>query len=237
MSPLEEKYNIAIVYEDNHLIIINKKPSQIAQEDKTGDVPLTTILKAYLKEKYNKPGNVYLGLVHRLDRPTSGLLVFAKTDKAGKRLSELFKNRELSKKYWAVVQKAPPQSEALLQNYLKKNEQKNKSFVVNEKTTGAKKAELKYKYLLSSDRYHLLEIELLSGRHHQIRCQLAHIGCIVKGDVKYGFDRANDDLSIHLHSYSIDFIHPVKKEPMHFLAKPPEDPIWNYFWKSINGNL
>lgn len=233
MSSLEKKYGIDLVYEDNHLIVVNKKPSQIVQGDKTGDTPLTDLIKSYLKEKYNKPGNVYLGLVHRIDRPTSGLVVFAKTDKAGKRLTQLFKNRELKKIYWAVVQNRPPEEVATLENYIRKNEQKNKSYVVSEKVLGAKRAELKYRYVLSSDRYHLLEVELLTGRHHQIRCQLAHINCPIKGDVKYGFDRPNKDLSIHLHARSIEFIHPVKKETLHLIAPPPKDPVWDYFSENV----
>jgi len=233
MGNLEKKHGIDLVYEDNHLIVVNKKPSQIVQGDKTGDTPLTDLIKSYLKEKYNKPGNVYLGLVHRIDRPTSGLVVFAKTDKAGKRLTQLFKNRELKKIYWAVVQNRPPEEVATLENYIRKNEQKNKSYVVSEKTSGAKRAELKYRYVLSSDRYHLLEVELLTGRHHQIRCQLAHVNCPIKGDVKYGFDRPNKDLSIHLHARSIEFIHPVKKEALHLTAPPPKDPVWNYFAENV----
>jgi len=161
------------------------------------------------------------------------LVVFAKTDKAGKRLTQLFKNRELKKIYWAVVQNRPPEEVATLENYIRKNEQKNKSYVVSEKTSGAKRAELKYRYVLSSDRYHLLEVELLTGRHHQIRCQLAHVNCPIKGDVKYGFDRPNKDLSIHLHARSIEFIHPVKKEALHLTAPPPKDPVWNYFAENV----
>ncbi|RLD38716.1 MAG: RNA pseudouridine synthase [Bacteroidetes bacterium] len=237
MDELQKKYGVDIIYEDNHLLIVNKKPSQIVQGDKTGDLPLTEIIKAYLKEKYNKPGNVYLGLVHRLDRPTSGLVVFAKTDKAASRLSKIFKDRDLSKTYWAVVQNPPPEKHGHLRHYLKKNEQKNKSFVVTENTLGAKKAELKYSYLGKSDRYHLLEVELLTGRHHQIRCQLAYIGCAIKGDVKYGFNRANKDLSIHLHARHIELIHPVKKELLQINAKPPTDPVWDYFLEMINDNL
>ncbi len=237
MIDLPKKYNIDVVFEDNHLLVINKKPSQIVQGDKTGDIPLTEILKAYLKEKYNKQGNVYLGLVHRLDRPTSGLVVFAKTDKAGSRLSKMFQEHDLKKTYWAVVQNPPPANEGILIDYLKKNEQQNKSYVVDSGTEGAKKAELKYRYIGKSDRYHLLEIELLTGRHHQIRCQLAHIGCIVKGDVKYGFDRANKDLSIHLHARFIEFIHPVKKENIRFVANPPQDPVWDYFLEMFSDNL
>ncbi|MDA3905277.1 MAG: RluA family pseudouridine synthase [Bacteroidales bacterium] len=234
MCELQKKYNVDIIYEDNHLLVLNKKPSQIVQGDKTGDIPLTELLKSYLKEKYNKLGNVYLGLVHRLDRPTSGLVVFAKTDKAGRRLSKLFQERDLTKKYWAIVQNPPPESQGLIINFLKKNEKQNKSYVVGTDTSGAKKAELKYTYVGKSDRYHLLEIELLTGRHHQIRCQLAYIGCAIKGDVKYGFDRANKDLSIHLHARYIKFIHPVKKEPLKLKANPPQDTVWNYFVEMFN---
>ena len=230
MDDLEKKYNIDVVYEDNHLIIINKKSGQIAQGDKTGDAALNDILKAYLKEKYNKPGNVYLGLIHRLDRPTSGGLIFGKTDKATSRLSKMFQKHDLTKKYWAVVDNLPPQTEGRLEHYLKKNQEKNKSFVVKENTQGAKKASLSYKLISSSDRYHLLEIDLETGRHHQIRAQLGAIGCKIKGDVKYGFKRANKDLSIHLHARYIEFVHPVKKEVMKFtFAVPKGDSIWEFF--------
>lgn len=237
MPGFDDKYGLEIIFEDNHLLVINKKPSQIVQGDKSGDKPLTELIKEYLKEKYNKPGNVYLGLIHRIDRPTSGLIVFAKTEKASIRLSKIFKNRELKKKYWAVVQKTPSETEGILVHYLKKNEVKNKSFVVKENTAGAKKAELKYNYIASSDKYHLLEVELITGRHHQIRCQLAHIGCIIKGDVKYGFDRANADLSIHLHARSIELVHPVKQTKLSLIAKPPKDVIWDYFSNLFNDNL
>jgi len=230
MSDLEKKYNIDVVYEDNHLIIINKKSGQIAQGDKTGDAALNDILKAYLKEKYNKPGNVYLGLIHRLDRPTSGGLIFGKTDKATSRLSKMFQKHDLTKKYWAVVDNLPPQTEGRLEHYLKKNQEKNKSFVVKENTQGAKKASLSYKLISSSDRYHLLEIDLETGRHHQIRAQLGAIGCKIKGDVKYGFRRANPDQSIHLLARYIEFVHPVKKEVMKFtFAVPDGDSVWEFF--------
>lgn len=232
MGLLEKKYNINVVYEDNHLIIINKKAGQIAQGDKTGDTPLNDILKAYLKEKYNKPGNVYLGLVHRLDRPTSGGLIFGKTDKATSRLSKMFQKHDLTKKYWAVVDSMPPQTEGRLEHYLKKNQEKNKSFIVKENTEGAKKASLTYKLISSSDRYHLLEIDLETGRHHQIRAQLGAIGCKIKGDVKYGFRRGNPDQSIHLLARYIEFVHPVKKEVMKFtFAAPAGDAVWAFFEK------
>ena len=237
MDLLQNKHGIGIVYEDNHLLVINKKPSQIVQGDKTGDIPLTEHIKAYLKEKYNKPGEVYLGLIHRLDRPTSGLVIFAKTDKAASRLSKLFQERKLKKTYWAVVQNAPSETQGQLTHFLKKNEKQNKSYVVSETIIGAKKAVLNYTYIGKSDRYHLIEIELLTGRHHQIRCQLAYIGCPIKGDVKYGFSRPNLDLSIHLHARSIELIHPVKKENILLIANPPPDKIWDYFNAMINDNL
>lgn len=229
MGKLEDKYNLDVVFEDNHLILINKKPGQIAQGDKTGDTPLNEILKAYLKEKYAKPGNVYLGLIHRLDRPTSGGLVFGKTDKASSRLSKMFQNHEVKKTYWAVIDRRPPQTEDTLVHYLAKNQEKNKSFVCKPTHPSAKKAILHYKYLASIDKYHLLEITLETGRHHQIRSQLGAIGCRIKGDVKYGFKRANKDLSIHLHARHMEFIHPVKKEKMTFEFPLPKDPVWMAF--------
>ncbi len=234
MNDLQKKYNVDIIYEDNHILVVNKKPSQIVQGDKTGDIPLTEHLKAYLKEKYNKAGNVYVGLVHRIDRPASGLVVFAKTDKAGSRLSKLFQERDLKKTYWAVVQNPPPEAKGHLIDFLKKNEKQNKSYVVDADIHGAKKAELIYNYLGKSDRYHLLEVELLTGRHHQIRCQLANVGCIIKGDVKYGFDRANKDLSIHLHARLIELIHPVKKVSIQLKSNPPKDPVWDYFMEMFS---
>ncbi|NPD44275.1 RNA pseudouridine synthase [Lentimicrobium sp. L6] len=229
MGHLEQKYNIDVVFEDNHLIVINKKPGQIAQGDKTGDEPLNEILKAYLKEKYDKPGNVYLGLVHRLDRPTSGGLVFGKTDKASSRLSKMFQTREVKKTYWAVVDHRPPLTEDTLEHYLIKNQEKNKSAVAKPSNKNGKKAILHYKYLSSIDKYHLLEITLETGRHHQIRAQLAKIGCHIKGDVKYGFKRGNQDQSIHLHARYMEFIHPVKKENMRFEFALPEDVVWKAF--------
>ncbi|OYT17301.1 MAG: RNA pseudouridine synthase [Bacteroidetes bacterium 4572_77] len=217
MTDLEKKYHIEVVYEDNHLIIINKKAGQIAQADKTGDIALNELLKSYLKEKYNKPGMVYLGLVHRLDRPTSGGLVFGKTDKATSRLSKMFQQKEINKTYWAVVDKMPPKTQDRLEHYLRKNAKQNKSYVVKAKTKGAKMAALSYELIASSQKYHLLEVALETGRHHQIRTQLGAIGCKIKGDVKYGFKRANPDLSIHLHARYLSFVHPVKKEKMQFV--------------------
>lgn len=229
MGQLEQKYDIDVVFEDNHLIIINKKPGQIAQADKTGDKPLNEILKNYLKEKYDKPGNVYLGLIHRLDRPTSGGLVFGKTDKASGRLSKMFQTREVKKTYWAVVDHRPPQTEGTLEHYLIKNQEKNKSTVTKPSNKNGKKAVLHYKHLSSIDNYHLLEITLETGRHHQIRAQLSKIGCHIKGDVKYGFKRGNQDQSIHLHARYLEFIHPVKKENMRFEFALPADTVWKAF--------
>ena len=218
-----------ILYEDNHLIIINKYPSQIVQGDKTGDEPLSEQIKKYLKRKYNKPGNVFCGVVHRLDRPVSGALIFARTSKALARMNEQIKNRGIKKIYWAVVKNPPPDQNGHLIHYIYRDQKKNKSFIVSENKKGAKRAELIYTYLQGSDKYHLLEIELLTGRHHQIRAQLAHMGCPIKGDVKYGFPRTNPDASIHLHARSIEFIHPVKKEKITIEAPMPFDPLWKYF--------
>jgi 23S rRNA pseudouridine1911/1915/1917 synthase len=229
--PINESIERQILYQDNHIIILNKLPSQIVQGDKTGDEPLSEILKKYIKEKYNKPGEVFLGVVHRLDRPVSGVVLFARTSKALSRLNEMLKTREIKKIYWAVVKNPPPEKTGHLINYLHRDEKKNKSFIVSENRKDAKKAELIYHLLKSSDNYHLLEIELLTGRHHQIRAQLAHIGCPVKGDLKYGFPRTNPDASIHLHSRRIEFLHPVKKEQVAIEAPPPDDPLWNYFCK------
>ena len=218
-----------IIYEDNHLVIINKYPSQIVQGDKTGDEPLSEQIKKYLKKKYNKPGNVFIGVVHRLDRPVSGAVIFARTSKALARMNEQIKNREIRKIYWAVVKNPPPCQKEHLIHYIYRDHKKNKSFIVSENTKGAKKAGLIYTHLQSSEKYHLLEIELLTGRHHQIRAQLAHIGCPVKGDVKYGFSRTNRDASIHLHACKLEFLHPVKKENMIIEAPKPADPLWKYF--------
>jgi len=218
-----------IVYEDNHLIIVNKLPSQIVQGDKTGDKPLSDLLKDYLKKKYNKPGNVYMGVVHRLDRPVSGLVIFAKTSKALSRLNKMIRDAEIKKVYWAVVAKRPTKESGQLMDYLVKDEKKNKSRVVKESHIGARKAELKYKLLNSANKYHLLEVELLTGRHHQIRVQLSNMGSPIKGDLKYGFPRSNNLPFIHLHAREISFNHPVKNMPMSFFAPPPDDILWNYF--------
>ncbi len=218
-----------ILYEDNHLLIVNKAASEIVQGDKTGDTPLSEKAKLYLKEKYNKPGKVYLGVVHRLDRPTSGALIFARTDKALSRLNKMIRDREIKKTYWAIVDKMPARLEDTLTNYLKKNPKNNKSYIVSKNTQGALEAILTYKYLASSDKYHLLEVELKTGRHHQIRVQLSNIGCIIKGDLKYGAKRSNPDASISLHARELKFIHPVKKEEMKIIAPVPNEGLWRFF--------
>jgi len=220
-----------ILYEDNHLIVINKKPSQIVQGDKTGDIPLPELIKAFLKEKYNKPGNVFCGVVHRLDRLTSGVVVFAKTSKALSRLTVEFKEKQTHKTYWAIVENRPPKNAATLIDFLWKNEKQNKSYVVDKNKQGAKQAILHYKLIKSSDHYHLLEIELETGRHHQIRCQLASIGCIIKGDVKYGAKRPNADKSISLHARKLTLIHPTTKEELTFVAPVPNDDLWKFMEK------
>lgn len=219
-----------IVYEDNHIIIINKLPGEIVQGDKTGDMPLSEKLKNYIKERDNKPGNVFMGVIHRLDRPVSGLVIFAKTSKGLSRFNEMIREKDLQKTYWAVVKNKPAKTEDHLIHYLLKNEKFNKSKAHEKPVKDGLKSELIYKYIKSSDTYYLLEIKLLTGRHHQIRAQLSAIGCPIKGDVKYGFDRTNKDGSIHLHAYQLQFMHPVKKEEVIVKAAPlMNDPVWNYF--------
>lgn len=223
-----------IIYEDNHLIVVNKQAGDLVQGDKTGDIPLNESLKAYIKKKYNKPGEVYLGTVHRLDRPTSGIVLFAKTSKSLTRMNEMFKSKNIRKTYWAVTEKAPKNKKGKCVDFLQKNEKQNKSFIKSESTVGAKRAELSYELLGRGDNYAYLEIKPLTGRHHQIRTQLAHLGCIIKGDLKYGAKRSNKDASIHLHARRLEFVHPVKKEPITIIAEPPSDPLWNDFLKAIN---
>lgn len=219
--------NLQVLHEDNHIIVINKRPGDIVQGDKTGDTPLSEIVKQYLKIKYNKPGNVYLGVVHRLDRPTSGLVVFAKTSKVLPRLNKLFAEKEAQKTYWAIVKKKPPKTEGTLIHWLKRNPKQNKSYAHIKEVNNSKKAILDYRVLKKLDSYYLLEIDLKTGRHHQIRSQLSAIGCPIKGDLKYGFDRSNKDGSIHLHAKKLSFVHPVKKELIYITAPLPKDPIWN----------
>ncbi len=218
-----------ILLEDNHLIVVNKLPGEIVQGDKTGDIPLSESVKDYLKRKYNKPGNVFTGVVHRLDRPVSGIVVFAKTSKALARMNELFQKKEFEKIYWAVTGVKPRQSEGTLEGYLSKNEAKNKSYVEKDGSKGGKHSVLHYKLLGASDNYFLLEINPVTGRHHQIRALLAWAGMPIKGDLKYGFNRSNKDGSIHLHAHEVRFIHPVKNEPVHLVCPPPDEPLWNFF--------
>ncbi len=222
-----------ILFEDNHLLVVNKLPSEIVQGDKTGDEPLPERIKSFLKEKYQKPGNVFCGVVHRLDRPTSGVVVFAKTSKALERLNAQFREKETNKTYWAIVENKPKELKGSLRDYLKKNESQNKSYAVNESTPGAKLALLHYQLLASSDRYHLLEVTIETGRHHQIRAQLSNIGCIIKGDLKYGAKRANKDASIGLHARSLRFLHPTTKEEITLIANPPADAVWDFFMNEI----
>ena len=223
-----------ILYEDNHIIAVSKTCHEIVQGDKTGDTPLSEIVKAYIKEKYQKPGEVFLGVTHRLDRPTTGVVLFARTSKALSRLNEMFKSHEKIKKtYWAIVQSPPPTSQGRLENYLWRNEKQNKSFVVKPGTKDAKHAVLSYKVIAQSDRYTLLEINLETGRHHQIRCQLAALGCPIKGDLKYGAKRSNPDGGISLHARKIEFIHPVSKLPIVITAPIPEDTLWRTLENNI----
>lgn len=225
---------MTVLYEDNHIIAVNKTCNEIVQGDKTGDTPLSEIVKAYIKEKYNKPGEVFLGVTHRLDRPTSGVVLFARTSKALARLNEMFKSHEQIKKtYWAIVQGAPKQPEARLENWLTRNEKLNKSFIAKPNAKEAKQAILSYKTLAKGEHYSLLEVNLETGRHHQIRCQLAAIGCPVKGDLKYGAKRSNPDGGICLHARKIEFIHPVSKQNICITAPIPEDSLWQQLAASV----
>lgn len=225
---------MTVLYEDNHIIAVNKTCNEIVQGDKTGDTPLSETVKAYIKDKYNKPGEVFLGVTHRLDRPTSGVVLFARTSKALTRLNEMFKSHEqIRKTYWAIVQGAPKQAEARLENWLTRNETLNKSFIGKPGAKEAKQAILSYKTLVRGENYTLLEINLETGRHHQIRCQLAAIGCPVKGDLKYGAKRSNPDGGICLHARKIEFIHPVKKETICITAPVPNDSLWQQFAASV----
>lgn len=224
---------MTVVYEDNHIIIVNKTASEIVQGDKTGDVPLSETVKQYLKEKYHKPGNVFIGVTHRLDRPVSGLVVFAKTSKALSRLNEMFKNSEVKKTYWAIVKQTPAETEGELVNYLVRNEKQNKSYAYDSEKPGSKKAILHYRLIARSDNYSLLEVDLKTGRHHQIRCQLAKMGCPIKGDLKYGFPRSNPDGSICLHARRVRFVHPVSKELIDVVAPVPSDNLWRSLTSSL----
>lgn len=223
-----------VVYEDNHIIIVNKKSGEIVQGDKTGDVPLSDLVKAYIKEKYAKPGNVFLGVTHRLDRPVSGLVVFARTSKALSRLNDLFRTGDVHKTYWAITKNCPQPEEGTLEQWLIRNERQNKSYVVAREKPEAKKALLKYRVINHSERYNLTEVELMTGRHHQIRCQLAAIGCPIKGDLKYGAERSNPDGSISLLARRIQFKHPVSGELIDVRAPIPDDNLWRALASSLN---
>ena len=218
-----------ILYEDNHLIAVNKRSSDLSQGDSSGDTSLDTEVKKYIAEKYNKPGDVFLGVVHRLDRPVSGVILYARTSKALERLNEMFRSALVTKTYLAIVKERPPEDKATITHFLKKNEKQNKTYVYDNEVKGSKEASLTYQIAGRSERYYLLEIELHSGRHHQIRAQLAKIGCPVKGDLKYGFNRSNEDGSISLMARSLEFIHPVKKEKVVITAPFPEGDIWKVF--------
>lgn len=226
-KPLSNPNNLQVLYEDNHIIVVNKRAGDIVQGDKTGDMPLSDVVKRYLKEKYNKQGNVYLGVVHRLDRPTTGIVLFAKTSKALPRLNKLFAEKSAKKTYWALVKNKPTKPNDTLVNWLKKNPKNNKSTAYQKETEGSKKAIMHYKTIKTLDNFYLLEIDLETGRHHQIRTQLAAIGCPIKGDLKYGFNRSNKDASISLHARTLQFIHPVKKEPISITAPLPKDTLWD----------
>jgi 23S rRNA pseudouridine1911/1915/1917 synthase len=226
--------SMEVIYEDNHLIAVNKAVSEIVQADKTGDLPLEEKVKDYIKVKYNKPGNVFLGVAHRIDRPVSGAVLFARTSKALERLVEMFKNKEIKKTYWAIVKNLPPKNNDTLIHYLVRNTEKNKTYAYDQEVRNSKQAILSYRVVTSSDNYHLLEIDLQTGRHHQIRCQLSKIGSPIKGDLKYGFDRSNPDAGISLHARSISFVHPVTGELINIVASPPEDVLWQYFQKAMN---
>ncbi|MEE1899969.1 RluA family pseudouridine synthase [Flavobacterium rakeshii] len=226
MKVISTKDNLDVLYEDNHIIVVNKRVGDIVQGDKTGDKPLSDVVKEYLKEKYNKPGNVYLGVVHRLDRPTTGIVLFARTSKALPRLNDLFKNRETQKTYWAVVKNKPEKETDTLVHYLKRNEKSNTSRAHVKEVPNSKKASLDYTIIKALNNYYVLEVNLHTGRHHQIRSQLSAIGSPIKGDLKYGFDRSNPDGGIHLHARKLEFIHPVTKEHLVITAPVPNDPVW-----------
>lgn len=215
-----------VIYEDNHLIAVNKNCHEIVQGDKTGDIPLSEMVKDWLKKKYNKPGNVFAGVTHRLDRPVTGIVLFAKTSKALSRMNDLFRSGEIKKTYWAIVKNRPPEESGELIHWLIKNEKQNKSTAYNHEKKHTKKAILQYQLITYSTNYNLLSVNLQTGRHHQIRCQLAKIGCPIKGDLKYGADRSNPDGGISLHAREISFIHPISKQPIHIEAPTPDDNLW-----------
>lgn len=220
---------LTVLYEDNHLIAVKKLSGEIIQSDQTGDTTLAEKVKAYIKKKYKKPGEVFLGIIHRLDRPVGGVIIFARTSKALTRMNELFREKKIKKEYWAIVEEKPPLEEEQLINWLKKNQDKNRSRAYEKEVKGSKKAILSYQLVGRSKNYFYLKINPLTGRHHQIRVQLSFIGCRIKGDVKYGAKRTNKDGGIHLFAKSLSFVHPIKKEPLTISANPPIDPLWNEF--------
>lgn len=226
-----------VLYEDNHIIVVNKESGEIVQGDKTGDTPLSDIVKEYIKQKYQKPGNVFLGVVHRLDRPVSGLVVFARTSKALARMNEMFRTGDVHKTYWAIVQNSPEDTSATLTHWLVRNERQNKSYAYSHEVAQAKKAILSYRQIAQGQRYTLLEVTLLTGRHHQIRCQLAAMGCPIKGDLKYGARRSNPDGSISLMSRRVEFVHPVSKQTIRIEAPIPHDSLWQQLATTASAEL
>ena len=222
---------MTVLHEDNHLIIVSKNCGDLVHSDSSGDVPLEQMIKDYLKKKYNKPGEVFLGVAHRVDRPVSGIVVFARTTKALVRINRMFQEKLIKKKYWAIVKNLPPDEEGTLIHYITRNTKQKRSYICKEERPDSKKAILNYKHIASSDRYHLLEINLETGRHHQIRCQLAAIGCPIRGDLKYGYARSNPNGGISLHARQITFKHPVREEIINLIAPLPDEPLWNAFGK------
>ena len=220
---------LSILFEDNHLVLVNKISGDIVQSDKTGDKPLVDKVKEYLKEKYNKPGEVFLGIPHRIDRPTTGIVIFCRNSRSLERINQMFKDKAIKKTYWAIVKNKPPAESGKLVHYMKRNEQQNKSYASDEEKPGSQRAELDYQIIARGDRYFLLQIDLHTGRHHQIRAQLSKIGSPIKGDLKYGYERSNEDASISLHARKVEFLHPSKKEPMSVIAPVPDDKLWKYF--------
>ena len=227
------KNKLEVIYEDNHIIAVNKRAGDLVQGDQTGDSTLADEVKAYIKNKYNKPGDVFLGIVHRIDRPVSGVVLYARTSKALARLNKMFQDKAIKKTYWAIVEKRPEQEKGRLEHYIKKNQEKNRSNVFDRERSGAKQAILNYQLIVSLTNYHLLEVDLETGRHHQIRAQLARIGCNIKGDLKYGAKRSNLDGGISLHARSISFMHPVKKEMITITATPPDENLWNEMMQCV----
>jgi 23S rRNA pseudouridine1911/1915/1917 synthase len=217
---------LEILYEDNHLVAVNKRPGQLTQGDRSGDIPLDQLVKQYIKNKFGKPGDVFLGVIHRLDRPVSGVILYARTSKALRRMNQLFREHRIQKKYWCIVKEKPHPEEGTLNHHLVKNEAQNKSYAFFKPGPGTRPASLDYRLISSTERYFLLEIKLHTGRHHQIRCQLAQIGSPVRGDLKYGYPRSNTDAGIDLHARSLDFIHPVRNTPVRVMAPVPAEPLW-----------